>query len=840
MSEYIKYCCDLKEGIHARPASHIERLSNTFIAEVHWTNQRTGISGDGKSALSLVSTDTLTGDACLITISGEDEIDASFKLEDLLAKLPGLEGDQPEAVENEARVCLPRTLQETTPHFFQGTRISGGVARGKAQFTRAFSFATLREHLAAAHLPTSAGLNRFLNGLEQLKTAKQQSLATAKGVEHDILSAHLSIINDATFHHRVKELISAGTDCSLAIVNAAEAFCLTLENSASNYIRERALDVKDIALQLVTAIYGEQAVPQDPCSLSENTILFADSLTPSKFIALNKHYLKGLVLTNTGKTSHTAILARSLGIPALTDIDFSLLADAEQQPVIIDGDLGIIIIQASERVRRYYQLESQLNEGIAQQMLAESAACAVTQDGHRVDVAANIASYLEASVAFRTGAEGIGLYRSEMAYMDRATPPDEDELMYSYIEVIKLAQGKPVIFRTIDIGGDKPVEYLNIAPEENPFLGYRAIRIYPQFIDIFTCQLRAILRASGFGQAKIMIPMIANAAEIKWCITIIDQLKQQLAADGIAFNPEIEVGIMLEVPSVIFSIREIARHVDFFSVGSNDLTQYFFAADRGNSRVEHLYDSYHPAFLRALQFAVSEIHACGKWVGLCGELGAATDILPALIGIGFDELSMSASAIPQVKSRIKKLSLPDCRQLAAAVCQCPDSAAVREQLRQFSQSLAQAKPIIALDCIEPDLHAQDRNEVIKRLTDNLFIRQRSENRSQLADDIWSREDAFATSVGFGFAIPHTKSAHIINSTISIARLSEPVLWGEHPVSIVFMLTINQQGNENQHMKYFSLLARKIMDEQFRHEIASAVSREDIYSVVMRNLAMDVV
>lgn len=836
MSEIITYQCNLKDGIHARPAGHIERLCNTFQSAVCWNNIRSGMSGNGKSALSIVATDTLLSDACEITISGKDAANAAQQLSALLKKLPSFEVSQVEETTAPAGY-LPRSLRETQLSFIQGSRISGGVAIARPVRIQSLSLDEMLARNPGGEYSTEHQQRIFMAGLETLKHDKQTALETQKGVEHDILQAHLSIITDATFQHHISTAIVGGENAWNAIIKAAIAFCEILNRSSSKYIKERTLDVLDITGQLLTSVYGAGVLPQNSLKLTQPSIILANSLTPSQFLGINKEYLAGMVLSATGKTSHTAILARSLGIPTLTDIDFSALALNAENDIIIDGNPAILITAPDEKVLRYYRNEITVQQTMQQQMLANVRQPAMTRDNHSIEIAANIASLAEAEAAFNNGAEGIGLFRTEMSFMDRETAPDYCELAELYGQVMQLAEGKPVIFRTFDIGGDKPVDYMNLGEEENPFLGFRAVRTYPHYRNLFAMQLKAILSASAFGNAKIMIPMIANVDEVIWCREVLEEVKSAMRSEGLAFNDEISLGVMLEVPSVIFAIREIAEYADFFSVGSNDLTQYFFAADRGNTQVEAVYDNYAPAFLRAMQFAADEVHRAGKWIGICGELGASKDFLPLFVGMGFDELSMSGTSIPGVKHALRELSFAKCQRLALDIVALKRSAEVKVALRSPDVKAVSKMPILAPEFILCDLEASDKNEVIKKMTDNLWLHHRTDNRDQLSDDIWAREDSFSTAVGYGFAIPHTKSDHIHYSTISMATLDTPIMWGDQEVETVFMLTVSKSADPNEHMKYFSTLARKLMKEDFRNEIKQAENVTVLYNLMANTLAV---
>ncbi|MCG7587677.1 phosphoenolpyruvate--protein phosphotransferase, partial [Photobacterium sp. OFAV2-7] len=439
---------------------------------------------------------------------------------------------------------------------------------------------------------------------------------------------------------------------------------------------------------------------------------------------------------------------------------------------------------------------------------------------------ANIAHAIEAEPAFNNGAESIGLFRTEMLYMDRTTAPDEDELYNIFCQALEAAGDKSIIIRTMDIGGDKPVDYLNIPTENNPFLGYRAIRIYEEYIELFKTQLRGILRASAHGSLKIMIPMISSVEEILWVKDVLAEVRQELRKEKVPFDEKIPLGIMLEVPSVAFIIDQCCEEIDFFSIGSNDLTQYLMAVDRDNAKVTKTYNSLNPAFLRTLDHVVREVHRHGKWIGLCGELGAKGSVLPLLVGLGLDEISMSAPSIPATKERLSKLDSRECRQLLNKAMACRTAMEVEHLLAQFRMAQSDA-PLITTECIVLDADLGSKEEVIKTLSDNLYLAGRCRYPDKLADDLWAREDVFSTGLGFGFAIPHTKSEHIEQSTISVAKLAKPILWGDDEAQFVIMLTLNKHAAGDQHMKIFSKLARKIMHIDFRDSLQKATTAEEI-------------
>ncbi len=517
-----------------------------------------------------------------------------------------------------------------------------------------------------------------------------------------------------------------------------------------------------------------------------------------------------------------------------------------------------------------------------------------------------------------------------MLYMDRTSAPGESELYNIFCQALESANGRSIIVRTMDIGGDKPVDYLNIpaeanpflgyravriyeeyaslfttqlrsilrasahgslkimipmisSMEENPFLGYRAVRIYEEYASLFTTQLRSILRASAHGSLKIMIPMISSMEEILWVkeklaeakqqlrnehipfdekiqlgimlevpsvMFIIDQcceeidffsigsndLTQYLRNEHIPFDEKIQLGIMLEVPSVMFIIDQCCEEIDFFSIGSNDLTQYLLAVDRDNAKVTRHYNSLNPAFLRALDYAVQAVHRQGKWIGLCGELGAKGSVLPLLVGLGLDELSMSAPSIPAAKARMAQLDSRECRQLLNQAMACRTSLEVEHLLAQFRMTQQDA-PLVTAECITLESDWRSKEEVLKGMTDNLLLAGRCRYPRKLEADLWAREAVFSTGLGFSFAIPHSKSEHIEQSTISVARLQAPVRWGDDEAQFIIMLTLNKHAAGDQHMRIFSRLARRIMHEEFRNALVNAASADAIASLLQHELEL---
>ena len=833
MALIVEFICELPNGVHARPASHVETLCNTFSSTIEWHNLRADRRGNAKSALALIGTDTLAGDSCQLLISGTDEQAAHQRLSQWLREeFPHC--DAPLAVVKNSEIePLPASLSHLNPQLFRARAVSGGSAGGILTPVSSLDLNALGNLPAARDVETEqAALD---NGLTLLMKNIAFRLLDSNGATREILDAHRSLAGDTSLRQHLLAGVSRGLSCAEAIVESASHFCDEFARSSSSYLQERALDVRDVCFQLLQQIYGEQRFPA-PGKLTQPAICMADELTPSQFLELDKTLLKGLLLKSGGTTSHTVILARSFSIPTLVGVELEALTPWLQQQVFIDANAGAIVVAPDEAVTRYYQQEARVQDALHQQQRVWFSQQARTLDGIRIEVAANIAHSVEAQSAFDNGAEAVGLFRTEMLYMDRTSAPDEDELYNIFCQALVCSQGRSIIVRTMDIGGDKPVDYLNIPAETNPFLGYRAVRIYEEYATLFTTQLRAILAASAHGSLKIMIPMISSMEEIMWVKEKLAEAKQQLRNEHIPFDEKIQIGIMLEVPSVMFIIDQCCEEIDFFSIGSNDLTQYLLAVDRDNAKVTRHYNSLNPAFLRALDYAVQAVHREGKWIGLCGELGAKGSVLPLLVGLGLDEISMSAPAIAATKARMAQLDSKACRQLLNQAMNCRTSLEVEHLLAQFRMTQQDA-PLIGAECITLDSDWRSKEEVIKGMTDNLLLTGRCRYPRKLEADLWAREAIFSTGLGFGFAIPHSKSEHIEQSTISVARLATPVRWGDDDAQFIIMLTLNKHAAGDQHMRIFSRLARRIMHEDFRSALVNSDSAQAIASLLQRELEL---
>ncbi|QLN88671.1 phosphoenolpyruvate--protein phosphotransferase [Citrobacter freundii] len=826
----IQFLCPLPNGLHARPAWELKEQCSQWQSEVIFINHRQNARADAKSSLALIGTGTLFNDSCSLTITGRDEEQARRTLEEYLQhRFIDSDSVQPTPAELAAHP-LPRSLIRLNPDLLYGTVLAGGVGTGLLTLWQSDNLESYRTIAASAE--DNARLEHSLATLaEQLN----QQLRERDGESKTILSAHLSLIQDDEFAGNIRRLIQ-GQHLGLgaAIIVNMEQISARLSASGSDYLRERVSDIRDISEQLLHITWPERR-PRNALVLEKPTILVAEDLTPSQFLSLDLQHLSGMILEKTGRTSHTLILARASAIPVLSGLPLEAISRYTGQYAVLDARCGVLAINPDEAVRGYYAIAQKLADECQRRQALDAAQPALTKDNQRIDVAANIGTALEAPGAFANGAEGIGLFRTEMLFMDRDSAPDEQEQFEAYQQVLLAAGDKPVIFRTMDIGGDKNIRYLNIPQEENPFLGYRAVRIYPEFAGLFRTQLRAILRAATFGNAQLMIPMVHSLDQILWVKSELQKALAALKADGLRHAPAISLGIMVEVPSVCYIIDHFCDEVDFFSIGSNDMTQYLYAVDRNNPRVSPLYNPITPSFLRMLQQIVRVAHERGKWVGICGELGGEGRYLPLLLGLGLDELSMSSPRIPAVKSQLRQLDGQACRELALQACECRSAQEIEDLLNQFAPQ-KDVRPLLALENIFVGESLSNKEQVIQFLCGNLGVNGRTEHPFELEEDVWQREEIVTTAVGFGVAIPHTKSQWIRHSSISIARLAQPVDWQSEmgEVELVIMLTLGADEGIN-HVKVFSQLARKLVNKQFRQSLFAAENAESILALLEAEL-----
>ncbi|TDN50728.1 phosphoenolpyruvate--protein phosphotransferase [Scandinavium goeteborgense] len=828
----LDFLCPLPNGLHARPAWALKEQCSAWQSDIRFINHRLSTHADGKSSLALVSTGTLFNDSCSLEISGSDEEPARRALEIYLEQ-HFIDSDSVlPAMASPTAHPLPRSLSRLNPRLLTGNVLASGIGFGEITLWRSDSLDGYR-----AIAPSPEDMTRLEHSLAELADSLNQQLRLLGGESKTILSAHLSLIQDEEFASNIRRIMRDNKQgLAAAIIDNMDAICDKLLASSSDYLRERASDIRDISERLLHITWPQHR-NQDVLRLTQPTILVAEDLTPSQFLGLDLTQLKGMVLEKTGRTSHTLILARASSIPVLNGFSVAELSGLEHRQAVLDGQCGVLVPEPDVAVMGYYTLARELDDKRVARQTEDAALTALSRDGQRIEVAANIGSALEAPGAFSNGAEGVGLFRSEMLYMDRQTPPDEQEQFEAYQQVLLAAGDKPVIFRTMDIGGDKPLSYLNIPQEENPFLGYRAVRIYPEFTGLIRTQLRAILRAGAYGNAQLMIPMVHSLDQILWIKSQLQQVKAELQAEGLRFAASLPLGIMVEVPSVCYIIDHFCDEVDFFSVGSNDMTQYLYAVDRNNPRVSPLYNPITPSFLRMLRQIVSVAHRHGKWVGICGELGGESRYLPLLLGLELDELSMSGPRIPAVKSQLRQLDSAACRELANKACECRSADDIEALLREFTPE-DDARPLLALENILFTDRPLRKEQIIQLLCGNLAVNGRTEHPLELEEDIWQREEIVTTGVGFGVAIPHTKSAWIRHSSISLARLPALTDWQSEmgDVELVIMLTLGEDEGIN-HVKVFSQLARKLVNKTFRQSLLEATDAQAILTLLSEELSL---
>ena len=482
----------------------------------------------------------------------------------------------------------------------------------------------------------------------------------------EIFAAHLLILEDPELINPIKDKIANDwVNAEFALNEVAVMFVSMFENMENQYMKERAADIKDVKKRILANLLGVSI--SNPSMISEEVIIIAEDLTPSDTAQLNRKYAKGFTTDIGGRTSHSAIMARSLEIPAVVGTKTVTSTIENGMKVIIDGLDGKVIVNPNEDEVKLYQKKKVAYEAQKVEWAKLVHEKTVTSDDYEVELVANIGTPQDVQGVLDNGGEGVGLYRTEFLYMGRDTFPTEEEQFEAYKSVLERLGDKPVVVRTLDIGGDKELSYLNLPKEMNPFLGYRAIRLCLEMQDMFRTQLRALLRASIFGNLKIMFPMIATLDEFREAKSILIEEKEKLQKNDVKVSDHIEVGIMVEIPSTAVLADVFAKEVDFFSIGTNDLIQYTFAADRMNEQVSYLYQPYNPAILRLVKNVIDAAHNEGKWVGMCGEMAGDEIAIPILIGLGLDEFSMSATSILPARSQILKLNKEELKEAAKQV-----------------------------------------------------------------------------------------------------------------------------------------------------------------------------
>ena len=522
---------------------------------------------------------------------------------------------------------------------------------------------------------TDNEISRLEKALEvstkEIELIKETALKNLGEEEAQVFEAHLMVLSDPELVGQVKDAVtSQKVNAEHALKEVSDMFISIFAGMEDNpYMQERAADIRDVSKRILANLLGVK-IPS-PATIKDEVVVVAGDLTPSDTAQLNRQYVKAFVTDIGGRTSHSAIMARSLEIPAIvgTKEITSLAKDGDL--IIIDGLSGDVFLNPSEDVVAEYRAKEEAFAAQQAEWEKLKDADTFTKDGHQVELAANIGTPKDLEGVIHNGAEGVGLYRTEFLYMDSHDMPTEEDQFEAYKAVLEGMNGKPVVVRTMDIGGDKELPYLPLPHEMNPFLGYRAIRISLNEPEMFRTQLRALLRASVYGKLRIMFPMIATLNDFRGAKALLLEEKAKLVAEGVAVSDDIQVGIMIEIPAAAVLAHQFAKEVDFFSIGTNDLIQYTMAADRMNERVSYLYQPYNPSILTLIKHVIDSAHKEGKWAGMCGEMAGDQTAVPLLVGLGLDEFSMSASSVLKTRSLISKLTLEDMKALAdKAINEC--------------------------------------------------------------------------------------------------------------------------------------------------------------------------
>jgi phosphotransferase system enzyme I (PtsI) len=549
---------------------------------------------------------------------------------------------------------------------YHGIAVSAGVCRGKVIVLHRSRRAIIKRELA----PDAVGseTKRFEHALvrtrQQITEVQRRVADTMSSSEADIFDAHLLMLEDRVLIEEVMKIIrEQQTNADFAFHTAADRYIAVLEAVEDEYLRERAADLRDLTGRVLDNLL-EVKDQFDLRHLTEPCILVAHDLSPSMTAQLDKKYVLGFVTDIGGKTSHTAILARSLDIPAVVGASGISEELESGDYTLLDGYNGTIIVNPTDQTLFEYGQLAKVKASLDVKLREVQSQPAVTLDGRTIHLSANIEDQSDVPAVITHGAEGVGLFRTEFLYLNREHPPSEEEQYKVYREVAAALKPHSVIIRTLDIGGDKFASHLQLAPEMNPFLGWRAIRFCLAQPELFRAQLRAILRASAEGNIKMMYPMISGLDELNQANALVEKCKAELRAENIPFAENLEIGAMIEIPSAVLIADALAKRVKFFSIGSNDLIQYTLAADRTNEKVSHLYEPTHPAILRLIKMTVDAAHAHGIWAGVCGEIAGDPVLAPLLVGLGVDELSAAPAVIDQVKYIIRRIKMDEARALA--------------------------------------------------------------------------------------------------------------------------------------------------------------------------------
>ncbi|AUB41075.1 PTS-Fru-EIIA, PTS system, fructose-specific IIA component [Nostoc flagelliforme CCNUN1] len=660
-------------GLHARPAAQFVTTAARFQSQIlvrNLTRNTELVRGDSINQVTTLG--VRQGHELLITATGSDADEALTALQGLFANNFG--------EDNVALNSPPALHHEVTPAIhgeLLGIAASAGVAIAPVVHYQPTHISITEYHVDDPDAEWQRVQAAIQTARQEIQAVFSQASLQIGDAEAAIFDAQLLFLEDPVLLEAAKERIFEhhinAEAAWQAVVDEVATSYRTLEDS---YLQERVDDVVDVGQRVLRLLGGN---PPANVHLEEPAILVATDLTPSDTARLDPTKVLGICTTSGSATSHSAIIARTLGIPAVLGVDAQVLHLADGTLMALDGESGKAWVEPESHILDLLAAKQEAWQTAQQEARATAHQPAITRDGRQVSVFANIGSINDVQVAVASGAEGVGLLRTEFLYLDRTSAPTEEEQLEVYQAIAQVLDNRPLIIRTLDVGGDKPLPYLRVGfPEANPFLGWRGIRFCLDHLDLFKTQLRAILRASVGHQIKIMLPMIASVTEVRAAKVILGEVQAELNQAGISFDAAMKVGIMVEVPAAVAIADQLAAEVDFFSIGTNDLSQYVMASDRTNPRVANLVDALHPAVLRMVQQTIQAAHTAGISVGLCGELAADTLATPILLGLGLDELSVNPQSIPGVKQAIARLSIVESEAIVASALQQDSAKHVRE------------------------------------------------------------------------------------------------------------------------------------------------------------------
>jgi multiphosphoryl transfer protein len=664
-----------RTGLHARPAKVLVNLAKQFKSDIRL--QHGEKKANAKSMVSVLTLGVISGSEITVQADGVDEETAIAELE--TAILAGL-GDEDEHADAEraptpvkaeaprAKESLP-AAEMVEPGVIKGVGAAPGIAVGPVFHFHQVEFDLDKAEVVQMELPDALNCAK-----EELTVLHQQMTDKKLGAEAAIFEAHRELLDDLELMEAVQLHVEAGQ-------STIKSWKLTIDERADAIaalndplLAARAADLRDVGKRVLRLMLG---IKENGSSLPATpVVIVARELSPSDTASFDPERVLGFGIVEGGPTSHIAILARALGLPAIIGVDESMLALEETTPVILNGNDGTLTVNPAADVLERAKLSQKRWLEYRRFAQEQASLPAVSQDGQRVDVTANAGSIADAAEALKMGADGIGLLRTEFLFLERTTAPSEEEQFSVYRAIAETMRDHPVIVRTLDIGGDKPLSYIQMKPELNPFLGERGIRLCLNRPELFREQLRAILRAASHGTLRIMFPMVSDIAELRQARTIIEELRAELNA------PEVQIGIMIEVPSAALMADIFAPEIDFFSIGTNDLTQYTLAMDRGNSALASKHDGLHPAVLRLIAQTIDAAHKYGKRADICGELGSDAAAIPILLGLGMDELSVSIPSVPTVKAQVRSLRISELGSLAREALNCATAQEVRELVKK--------------------------------------------------------------------------------------------------------------------------------------------------------------